>query len=273
MVTRQFWAALALIPALAAGCAQIIGADFDKPFEEGPSAKGSSSAGGGTGGGGGTTAASSSAGPVADPWDGVPLCAYKKTESFEPAADTLIIPGVCGTICYGTSALINLGVGHGLLQFQLSNEAFAALSSGPAPSMTLTTTMSPICDKTPCPMAPGNLTVSPLRNDWVEGKCVNGIADGAMWCQRSPGKPWGSNGADGPVDHGDTAVFLLAGNEPVLVIPLDASKFQGTWLNSATKTLSVLLAGDGVFKATLASREHMSLARPRLDITYCSSVP
>ena len=192
------------------------------------------------------------------------------THTYEAIADTIIASGGCnGANHMGTFQYLNVGVGRGLVRFQLDAAGVTALlTPGKVKKATLTLTRNANCESevNPCPATAGSLQVFPLRNDWDEGNDQS--YTGADWCRRLANKaPWNQPGADG--DHGTAAGLVSTGaQDPALVVELDASKWDASWLNSAAPELSVLLIPvDALF--VFASRESTQWAHPKLTLETC----
>ncbi|MBI5538268.1 MAG: hypothetical protein HY898_36435 [Deltaproteobacteria bacterium] len=191
---------------------------------------------------------------------------------YEAEADTTIIQGQCnGSISYGDSKYLNIGLGRGLFSFKLDAAAIAALlTPSKIKKMTLTLEGNADCEGAgSCPdKVPGPVQAFPLRNDWTEG---DGAAySGADWCRRgagSSGPTWNSPGADG--DHGPAAgTSNIDKSLPNLSFDLQPSSWDATWIDGSTGRISVLVvAVNCLFIA--ASHESTLHGHPMLVMEWC----
>jgi hypothetical protein len=211
------------------------------------------------------------------PGDAAPeaAAACLKTETFDDEADALI---ASSDIPLGTSPVCNTHVGAGVLRWDLSAAAAAALRAGTATalSMTLTrATTSPECSSyAGCLNAAftspsGGLSATPLRSDWVEATVT--------WSYTNkPTTAWASPGAKSVgQDRGD-----IAGTAPVdavmpsVTIPLDPAKVSPTWV-AGTKVsfvVEAVNAGNLMFitreAGNAANNTTPTAPPPRLSVTY-----
>lgn len=192
--------------------------------------------------------------------------------TYVAEADSTIIQGQCnGSISYGDSKYLNIGLGRGLFRFTLDSEAIAALLvPSKVKKMTLTLEGNPDCEAgSNCPdKVPGPVQAFPLRNDWTEG---NGASySGADWCRRGAGNGgpvWNSPGAD--ADHGPAAgTSSIDKSLPNLSFDLQASSWDATWIDGSTSRVSFLVvAVNSLFIA--ASRESTLHGPPTLVMEWC----
>jgi hypothetical protein len=246
------------------GCATIIDADFDKPFEDAGS------------GSGGSTA---DAGNDSDAGDAGPTCAAV-TVTGTVTGDTQLTKGAGAGISYGNAKLINVnqGVGSGAMRFQLPQDTFDVLSTQPSriAALTLTVATTDNCFNYLCPPIPGTLFLHPMRNDWVEGtggtvdKPGGGkTPDGANWFFRGPVElPWDVEGAIGPKDRGTPSSVVLNEIAPIQDLPIDPMTLQG-WLDTATRSFSLQLVADDKLRIVFATMDNDTASKPKLTVKVC----
>jgi len=233
---------------------------------------------GGTAGGGGVAASggtssggaagSGGSGAVAgDSGSDAPAC----TESFTTLkADSTITSGQCnGSISNGGGKYGNIGVGRGLLRFELVVADAAALESGAVQGMKLTLHRSVDCegDCTSGLAVTGGFQVFPLRNDWVE-KTTAATYSGADYCRRTdgnPGQPWQTDGAEGAADRGGPAGTLaIDAATNTAVFDLDPAQWKNWVANNEVSVLIVPQDTTGRF--VYATRESTKYAPPTLVV-------
>lgn len=204
--------------------------------------------------------------PEASPDTAVPCPSITSVDAILEA-DGIIVKGNCqGAISFLSGPNANVGVGRGLIRFNLNGPTTKAFAEGRVQAVRLELSAAEMCAGQPCPREAGYLEVFPLRNDWDEGSDVP--YSGADWCRRlagSPGPEWNAPGAE--EDHG-----ALAGDATVqmsdtdLSIDLDPAAFAGGWLESGK--LSLLLVPDGAL-FVFVTREASQWDAPRLIVQYC----
>lgn len=203
--------------------------------------------------------------PDAQP-DG-PTCSPIATEVVSEA-DGIIIDGAChGANSFLSGPFANVGVGRGLLRFELDDAVTSAFLEGRVVSAHVALARSQDCEgEANCPSSAGVIAAYPLRNDWDEGSSQ--AYSGADWCRRLGGNPvvdWNAPGAD--ADHGGLAAQVTVDTaQAYLSIPLDPARFSAQWL--AGSKLSVLLIPAGA-TFVFAMRESTKWPPPRLEIQYC----
>lgn len=130
------------------------------------------------------------------------------------------------------------------------------------------------------PTKAGNVSIHPMRIDWVERVAVGGTYAGADACRRTdgnPGKGWGPDRPAGggtmiasPVDFDGLAGTLTLNNNDVAVkATLDPAAFKARFGGRTVIEIGVLLIRDSNGRIVIASKESKTLPKPRLILTTC----
>jgi hypothetical protein len=209
------------------------------------------------------------------PGDAAPeaAAACLKTETFDDEADALI---ASVDNMFGGLPTCNIHIGAGVVRWNLSAAAAAALRAGTATALSMTLTRAATsndcggsCLNASFTTTAGGLTAAPLRSDWVEATVSWNYTNKAA-------TTWASAGAKTVgQDRGD-----VAGTAPVdavmpsITIPLDPAKVAPLWV-AGTKVSFVLEAvnsGNFMFitrEAGIAANNTTPTAPPpRLSVTY-----
>jgi hypothetical protein len=199
-----------------------------------------------------------------------------KTETFGDEADALI---ASSDTPFGTSPICNIHIGAGILRWNLSAAAAAALKSGTATALSMKLTRAATstecigfaggCLNAAFTSVSGGLAASPLRSDWVEAS--------VSWNYTSkPTTSWGSAGAKTlNQDRGEVAgTASVDAVMTSVTIPLDPAKVTPLWV-AGTKVSFVVEAvnsGNLVFitreASATASNTTPTTPPPTLSVTY-----
>lgn len=184
---------------------------------------------------------------------------------------------------FGQLPVLNIteGIGRGVFQFSLGAMLGPAmLDGGTVRTVSLVLSRAPMAFDCggPCPFAPGELVVFPLRSDWAEGNgdCMGGIC----WATRAAGMAWAVPGAGQPgADRGPMASRrMVTGVEPALAFAIDlnavrtpgAAMHPGPWLEGPPYKVSFIVVGVDGGQYTAASGENDGgFPKPRLEVEVC----
>jgi hypothetical protein len=262
--------------ALAAACTGILGIDAPLPLREGTgggaAAGGDGAPGGGEPQGGGGRGASGEGGRGGQGGQGG-ACAPVTFHAFA-TEDGNIFDGACnGGNNYGTSSVMNIGLGKGLIRFPLPDEVVQAYLDERVVSMSVELARGTNCDGQPCPAEAGTFVARPLRNDWSEG--IAGMQfSGAEWCRRLPGNPgpqWEAPGATalGIDVWGVSGSATADAAQPTLSIDLDPSEHALMVDREARLSVIVYSEDGGVFCAAAQEHTNPPMDAARLRVSYC----
>jgi hypothetical protein len=202
--------------------------------------------------------------------EAAPACL--KTETFDDEADALL---ASTDNMFGGLPTCNIHIGAGIVRWNLSANAAAAIRAGTATALSMTLTRaatssdcSGSCLNASFTTTGGGLSAAPLRSDWIE-------ATVSWFYTNKTATTWASAGAAAVgQDRGD-----VAGTAPVdavmssVTIPLDPAKVTPIWV-AGTKVSFVLQAvnsGNFVFVTREASNpvnNTTPTTTPRLSVTY-----